>query len=354
MQSSAPMHGALAAVGDVSAARERAAESRVQSSASIHGALAAVADVSAGRRHMAELHTPAHALSLPQASTGAVAALEASEHYCAPFPTVRADAETHCQTAHLGAQTLLPHAQLRELAAGADPMTTAGLAHVSYVQGPSSALSASATRAVESFDSAAAGGTSAVGARVDREVTRRPGAVGGSLCGPAPVAEMQSAPLRSIAERSGVATGLWEANAPTGELCLSFPTVPLLGERAWQGGSSEVAAHTAPASFFVRDLRGLQDTYRSGYTHVGGDVQEDPFHRFDVGERVWRPELVITPILERSDMGRFGRASVGRMLTPQRRELRVARSPKPVAGTRCGLMRALTAEVESRCEEVVE
>ena len=144
------------------------------------------------------------------------------------------------------------------------------------------------------------------------------------------------------------------AAASTGEVTLSAQELHCEEEQSWRGGACELARRKDPSAFFVRDLRGLQEIFRPVVALVGGDVQEDPFRRFAPGVREWRPEILITPNFERSDLGLEERSSLGRMHTPHRRELRVVRSPKPSVRARCGIAQSLGAELSSRCEEVAD
>ena len=113
-----------------------------------------------------------------------------------------------------------------------------------------------------------------------------------------------------------------------------------------------MAPCTGPQHHRARDARGLHSARRTGYEKVGGDVEADPFFAFAPGVREWRAELVISPVCDRADTVVIReRPQLGRMHTPQRRQPRVARSPKPALPARSGVA-GPTDTPTSRCEEV--
>ena len=125
-------------------------------------------------------------------------------------------------------------------------------------------------------------------------------------------------------------------------------------ESTWRNASLDIGRRKDPSSFFLGDSRGIQDVFRPVVAFIGGDVGEDPKHRFVVGVQEWKPEMIVAPIFDRSDLHLQERTRVGRLRTPQRREPLVARSPKATASVRSGIVHMLGDQLTSRCQEVVE
>jgi hypothetical protein len=141
-----------------------------------------------------------------------------------------------------------------------------------------------------------------------------------------------SAPARSGAELASAVAGA------------AVSVADAAPREAWRaGGASELARRKDPSLFLASSGRGVTD-HAERRDYAGEEA------RFGAGEHSERPEIFVTPLFDRADRGLQERARAARMLTPHRRELRTARSPRPCGQARCGL--SSRSELSSRCEEM--
>ena len=119
-----------------------------------------------------------------------------------------------------------------------------------------------------------------------------------------------------------------------------------------QGAHANVGRRKEIDITFANSERGQYDVYRAGHDKVGGDCLEVPSMRFNPGARHWRAELVISPEAAYSlgNLYMADRATIGRTATPNKRELKIARSPKPGVKARSGLANRLTDAPITRSE----
>ena len=160
------------------------------------------------------------------------------------------------------------------------------------------------------------------------------------------------APIRAPNSSAIVMDVSAHANTVNGQIELASEKA-LADKQGCRGAAREIAADDRTQKQFARDARGLNDGYRAvGFEKVPADASASQC-LLNQGAREWRAELVIAPVRGHPDIAAVLQqgATKGRMLTPHKRQLRVARSPRPAFQARCSAVHLTDAPV-SRCVEV--